>query len=241
MKRKTLRTLVLAATVALGLCRSAQSVLRVDLRVTSVEGPAIVHNSQSVLVMGMGARINMDIWAQIIGSNANSLDDGLISLSGSVVSDHVELGYLRGTISAELVSAFTAAGSSVGLQQDLDGDGDLDVGSNNDSDPANFFAARALSAPNPVAGSEVRIGRASFTADSVATSGAAFAWLYFRPRYNPLAAAWIEDGVVHTPASNAFAYGYGVGVSALPEPGPLGVLAAVATFASALRPQRRAS
>lgn len=241
MKRKTLRLLYVAAVAALGFCRVAQSDLRVDLRVTSVTGPATINNSQSVLVTGIGAQINMDIFARVTGTNALIFDDGLTSLSGSLLSQQT---YgdptVNGTIGTSLVAGFVGNGSSIGLQVDLDGDGDLDVGSNNNSDAYNFFAVRATTAPNPVSGPEIKIGRATFTVNDL-TSAVADSLLIFRPRDFGTAAIWFEDGLAKTPDSlnTGFYFGQGVSVSAIPEPGPLGLLAAVATFASALRPQRR--
>src|SRR5215213_10134628 len=82
MKRKTLRLLFVAAATALGLCRVANSDLRVDLRVTSVSGPATMNNPQSVLITAPGALINMDIIACVTGTNAFTHDDSLVSLTG---------------------------------------------------------------------------------------------------------------------------------------------------------------
>jgi len=240
MKRKTLRLLYVAAVAALGFCRVAQSDLRVDLRVTSVTGPATINNTQSVLVTGIGAQINMDIFARITGTNALIFDDGLTSLSGSLLSPSFPWSRMNGTISTSLVPGFLGNGSSVGLQADLDGDSDLDVGSNNDADAYNFFAVRATTAPNPVTGPEIKIGHATFTVNDI-TSAVVDSLLIFRPRDFGTAATWLEDGMGKTPNSpgTGFYFGQGVSVSAIPEPGPLGLLAAVTTFASALRPQRR--
>jgi hypothetical protein len=240
MKRKTLRLLFVAAVAALGLCRVAQSTLRVDLRVTSVSGPATTRDAQSVLVTNVGAQIHMDIWAHITGTNAQTFDEALTSLTGSLVSAQEYGPYVQGTLTTSLMPNFSALGSSIGMQTDLDADGDLDVGSNNDSNSDDFFAVRALSAPNPIAGPEIRIGQATFTIDSI-TSSFAGSFLYFRPRRHDVAATWFEDGIYKRPdvPGALFVGGYAVAVSAIPEPGPLALLAAVATFASALRPQRR--
>jgi hypothetical protein len=138
------------------------------------------------------------------------------------------------------VPGFTGPGSSVGLQSDLDGDGDLDVGSNNDPNPYNFFAVRATTAPNPVTGPEIKIGRATFTVNDI-TSAVGDSFLVFRPRQAGTAATWFEDGIAKTIGypGTSFYFGQGVSVSAIPEPGALALLSAVATFASALRPQKR--
>jgi hypothetical protein len=50
---------------------------------------------------------------------------------------------VNGNLTAELTPTFTADGSQNGTIQDLNGDGDLDVGSNNNSDIAGFINARA--------------------------------------------------------------------------------------------------
>lgn len=198
--------------------------------------------SQLVLVHGPGAKINMDVWAHITGTNTIALDDGLISLSGSFISGVAVYDHMFGTMSASVLPAFSAPGSSVGMQADIDLDGDLDIGSNLDSQAANFFAVRALTAPNPVNGTDIRIGRATFTVENI-TSASGATFLHFLARYNPSAAAWIEDGQTFTPFAAPFHYfGEGAGVSAVVTPEPaLALLSAVATFASALRPQRRKS
>src|SRR5215211_5680400 len=104
MKRKTLRLLFVAAVTALGLCRVANSDLRVDLRVTSVSGPATMNNVQSVLITAPGALINMDIIARVTGTNAFTHDDSLVSLTGSLLSQtQYWSGYVYGTTATSLV------------------------------------------------------------------------------------------------------------------------------------------
>ena len=238
-RRKTLRTLFLAAVATVGFARSSHAALLVDLRLTGVSGPAVIEDlaPPRVLVTGIGARIDMEIWAIVVATNSTTLDDGLLDLSGSLVSGPGD-NHLKGIMTAELLPAFSGPGSTAGRQQDLDGDGDLDVGGTNDADPTDFFVARAATAPNPVAGTNIRIGRASFTVQDV-TSGFGFTQLEFFSRINPAAATWFADGVMRTPGTDAFSGFRTVAVSAIPEPAALGLLAAVTTFAAALRPQKK--
>lgn len=231
-RRKTLRTLFLAAMTSLGLCRPAKSSLLIELQVTSVSGPAIINSPQSVLVTGPGARIEMDIWAYMFF--AVTQGDGLVHVGGSLTSYGSDI---RGPLTAHRDSLFQGPGSSDGEQRDYDGDGDLDIAGPNDADPAGFFLARSIAFPSPPPGPfvEVKIGTASFLVDQLGSTEA-ITVLFFRPGPFSDAASWMENGQLRTTP----VWGqHPVTVSAVPEPAALGLLAAVATFAAALRPQKR--
>ena len=90
----------------------------------------------------------------------------------------------------------------------------------------------------PRLGRVFRVGHFSFSVDSVTSAPLAAAFVTFLPLESDLGASWIENGVTKSPLTGDFVTGFGVSVSAIPEPGPLALLSVVATFASALRPQR---
>src|SRR5688572_25600546 len=95
---------------------------------------------KSATVTGVDQVIKMDVWAIVDGSNG-SADEALMGIMGSFLSSNG--GAAKGDLWADLVSPFTAAGSDRGVQDDLDGDGDSDVGSNDDSNADGFFIARS--------------------------------------------------------------------------------------------------
>jgi hypothetical protein len=125
----------------------------------------------------------------------------------------------------------TGTGGSNGLVTDLDADGDLDVGSNNNASPLNFFSARSKDAPIPQFGSEVLVGTFTMT---ISQTGPGFALVNFRPRLASTAASWFEDGTQIT--SSAFTVGAPVQIG-IPEPASLALIGAV--VGSALLARRR--
>jgi hypothetical protein len=248
MKRKTLRTLFLAAVTALGVCRTAHAALFVDLQVTSVTGPAQMYGPQNVIITGPGAQLEIDLFARI-ADHANdpySLP-ALQRLSGSLMSieapGYDQPGTLEGTIQTTLVDNFGGPDASIGTQVDLDGDGDLDVGGTNPNSRDDYFTADVGFGDGyyypPKPGRVFKVGHLSFIVDSITSAPLAAAVITFQPLQSDVGALWIELGQMKTPLNGEFVTGLGVSVSALPEPGPLALLSAVATFASALRPQRK--
>jgi hypothetical protein len=105
----------------------------------------------------------------------------------------------------------TGTGSSNGLVTDLDGDSDLDVGSNNNAIGTNFFSPRSKDAPTPQFESHVLIGTMQMT---LQVSGG-FTLVNFRPRVSPTSGSWFEDGTQIT--SSTFSAGAPV-VLGIPEP-----------------------
>src|SRR5688572_20856130 len=110
--------------------------LVVDLRVAGA-----ADGDKDVTVTHVGQTIQLEAWGVVTGSNDVITDDGLQSAMGSFLSSAG--GAVLGDLSATRVAPFNALGSQEGRIQDLDGDGDLDVGSN-DFGP-DFFNARSSS------------------------------------------------------------------------------------------------
>jgi hypothetical protein len=237
LTKRVSRTLILGAVVsccALGSTNTALGVLNIDIRATSVSGGGTLVNPKLVALPVPGTVIRFDIFAVVVGTNGSTADDRFISVSGSWRSSN---GGLRGNIETDLVrtvtdpdtgeivtAGFDGAGSSVGLQQDLDGDGDLDVGSNVDDNPNHFWAASFSLAPqgvaagstNPLTGGR-KIGFGTFT---VFDTGMSF--LNFDGRNALTAATYIQDGqLIHEPSIDGL-----VPVQTnVPEPASLGVAA----------------
>ena len=163
--------------------------LVVDLRVPG--------GAKSANVSSVGQVINMEIWATAKGSNSSGSDEGLQIVDGSLLSTNVSGGAASGTLKATLISPFNALGSTNGQQKDLDGDGDLDVGSNDNTSATNFLFARSatITTNGSVSGSSQswKIGTATFTVTSLkSTSGQTN--LVWRVRDAKQGALWREDG-----------------------------------------------
>src|SRR6266550_1620005 len=127
----------------------------IDLRTTS--------GGKTVNIASVGQVVNLDVWAIVTGSDSTAVNDAFQWAHGSFLSTDVGGGAAGGTLSASAASPFNAAAAANGTQTDLDGDGDLDVGSNDNSQPDNFFVARAdgmqVASTSPA---EWRIGTVSF-------------------------------------------------------------------------------
>lgn len=197
--------LVAAGLAGLGVS-AANAALVVDVRLPGSGG-----NS---LFVTTGQVVPMEIWARITPS-ANG--NGLVSLSGSLISSN---GGILANLTAARDSNWDASGSQAGTIQDLDGDTDLDIGSNTPSSATGYWAVRADSAPNPVPGDSFLIG--TVTATVGALNGATTV-VSFRPRGNGNThALWLEGGVVVNPSTSQFLAGDGVTLF-IPEPASLGL------------------
>ena len=153
--------------------------------------------AKSTTVSSVGQVVNMEIWATATGANATGADEALQIVDGSLLSTNISGGAARGTLQASLSYPFNASGSSTGAQADLDSDGDLDVGSNDDSVATGFYFARTdtLDASGTVSGNKQswKIGTATFTVTQLlGTTGQTN--LVWRIRDWISGALWREDG-----------------------------------------------
>jgi hypothetical protein len=146
----------LATAVMAGLGASqALAALTIDMRVAGVTGTNTGFTAKSVSGVANGTTVTMQIWAQVTGSAGNStpgLAQTLQSAGGSILSSNGGLlGNLSvpGGVTTGITAPFRANSSSAGFVTDLDGDGDLDVGSNNTGDAENFFSARSAKLLGP--------------------------------------------------------------------------------------------
>jgi Ca2+-binding RTX toxin-like protein len=157
----------------------------------------LVGGGKSVNVTSVGQVINMEVWATITGTDADGANDGIQSFVGSFLSTNITGGSANGTLAAVPVTPFHAVASTGGTKVDLDGDGDLDVGSNDSSSPDGFFVARAGevqydSGTVSGASNSFKVGKLSFTVTSL-LSGTSTK-INFRKRDGTNGALWIEDG-----------------------------------------------
>jgi hypothetical protein len=103
--------------------------------------------AHSATVTSVGQSLNLEIVATITGNGPGS-NDGIDSLCGSILSTLTDSAYsvggnLENAIPTGPYDEFQANGALEATSQDLNGDGYLDAGSNNNADIAGFFNARA--------------------------------------------------------------------------------------------------
>src|SRR5687768_3076985 len=90
----------------------------------------LVGGGKAANVSSVGQVIQMEVFATVTGADANGANDGLQMVVGSFLSSNLSGGTALGTLEAAPVAPFDALVSTSGTQADLDGDGDLDIGSN---------------------------------------------------------------------------------------------------------------
>ena len=230
--------MLLSGAVVGALAGATNAALNIDIRATGLNGGALPAGatSKSIPVVAVGDVVSFDVFAVIVGTDASTNNDKFVSAGGSWKST----GNLKGTLlmgvvrsttdpdSGDLISAgFDGNGWSVGLQQDLDSDGDLDVGSNVDSDANNFWAARNFTAPagatagsfSPTTGGR-RIGFGTFTV--TANTGATL--INFDGRNASTAANYFQDNATVQEPSADGALGLAIGGGVVPEPAALSLL-----------------
>jgi hypothetical protein len=230
------KVLLSGAAVA-ALSGVSNAALNIDVRATGVSGGGTLVNNKTVTDVVVGSVVSFDVFAVVTGTDGVTTNDRFTSVGGSWKST----GALKGTMLMDLVRSiydsdgvptfvgFDGNGSSVGLQQDLDGDGDLDVGSNVDSNAANFWAARFLtggtgspaSSPSPTTGGR-RIGFGTFTV----TDATLNTLINFDGRNAQTAANYTQDGQSRQePAVDGLVPLLVSGGGSIPEPATLGLAA----------------
>jgi hypothetical protein len=136
-----------------------------------------------------GQVVNLELFAVVTGADANASNEGYQNGWGSILSKSVSgATNLKGTLAATLTPTFNANSAQPGAQADLDGDGDLDVGSNDANDHSGYFFARAAARQN---GGQFKIANVKFTVAAGAAAGAKTA-INFR---NSISSLWWEDNL----------------------------------------------
>ncbi len=154
---------------------------------------------QTATVTKNGDVVNLALYA-IVSGKTSGANDGFQSVSGSLISSLVNTGSVGGTLSAGLAPDYQAFGASNGTQQDLNGDGYIDVGSNDNADVAGFFNARAggLEQDGVVSGDTQRFTIALMTYTVTNFNAGKTTDINFRFRNvqgSSFVALWEEDGV----------------------------------------------
>ncbi len=154
---------------------------------------------KSATVDTVGQTLNLQVWATVTGNDATGSDDGIQSAAGSFLSHMTASNSVKGNFATQISSPFDAFGSADGTQQDLNGDGNIDVGSNG-TDIEGYFNARAGSVRTTggtVSGNQQKFFLAFATFTVTSLSGGQPIDIGFRPRVvSPgfYSAIWGEDG-----------------------------------------------
>lgn len=270
LSRAPRRMLALAAGGAIAVAATpveASNTIDIRARSTDGAGDTISPDGKSVTVNALGTKITFDIYSVITGANSvqqtgefggnpsdglpdRRNDDAHRRFAGSFQS----VGGLLGNMTASRTSPFDSIGSSDGLQSDLDGDGDLDIG-NTDGFPEGKFLARAGAAvysteidagtaPNTPPGSRIID---AMTSEAIAgslewtiTASSGSAEIRFIPflSESSVVPGWVEDGIDKNHMTGTFLAGAPVTVTLVPEPAALGLMSAAAL---AFVPRRRSS
>jgi hypothetical protein len=233
----------------------ARGDLMFDLRAASVNGAALsgAQTQHSIPSAGVGDVIAFDVYVLITGTDANFFNDRVVQVDGAFHSTSLFAGAGPfGDLTMDVVrtvydpktgdivmNGFDAPSFSVGLQQDLDADGDLDVGSNIDSSDAHYWAARfqASSVGSPAGPPNGRkVGFGTFT---VTSASAGSTLLRFVGRNANTAGNYFQDGVfMHGPTVDS-TVANSILVSTVPEPSIAIAGAGAGLFALHRRRRRR--
>lgn len=207
-------TLIAAATVA-ALGASTQAALLLDVEVAT--------GGKTATIANVGDTVSLNIYADPQGADSNLTNEGFKSIFGKLVSGN---GGLLGNLSLSLTSAFSGANSQAGLVQDLDGDGDLDVGGTVTNTSANWVYARTDLSP-VAPGDRFLIATATFTATSNLGSTSVNFLNRLPGSTNNGDGNWREDGAPKadlTFSGGSIVSGTPITISAVPEPTSLGLL-----------------
>ena len=168
--------------------------------------------------------IQMEIWAIAIGNDVGGVaNDGMATMVGSILSTNVSGGAALGDMFTLLEAQYRKNGSHNGTfvdtnfngqwdagevftRTDLDGDGDLDTGSNNDvsaygfvfarndaQDPANLTGNPILNGQGQRIGTEIKVGTVTFTPTQLLADGGVTNINWRVRALNQNGAIWFED------------------------------------------------
>jgi hypothetical protein len=135
------------------------------------QGPAInfdlrVHDTggKEALVTSIGQTVNLDVYEFVYGQNETPEDEGAYDSFGTFRSSTG--GLLGDLLGLTPPAPFNLSASGGGTLQDLDGDGDLDLGANSTQLSDDFYFIRGRQDGMPPGG--FYVGRAQFTVTSLA-------------------------------------------------------------------------
>lgn len=177
-----------------------------------VQDPASITSPNAIYNPQVGTVYDISIWGVVHGSDSTGTNDTLGLVFGSWLSSNIRMGAVLGNIAVPTMEPyFNNTDASGGTQQDLDGDGDLDVGSNNPGSADGYFAAltpifgggsetlpphNLIGEGSPGAGQSIEIATSTFTVTSISNGPPTTLQFQVRPQNGPgyVSALWDEDG-----------------------------------------------
>jgi len=194
MLSKRISSMLLGGAAVAGLSSGTQASLTYDLRAALSSNPNnVVVDGKNVNVTQASGTITFNVFAVVVASdNGNALDEGFVAGNGNFLSTGASV---KGNLAALRGPLYLGTGGSDGTIQDLDNDGDLDVGGTNTTGAANFFNPRVGTAPTPIMGASQLVGTVTMSLTGGTLSGNTLVNFQVKPG-NPLGTAqWIENGV----------------------------------------------
>ena len=196
-----------SSTARTALCEALEGRQMMSLTVSIRES----NGAASATVSSIGQVLNLQVLATVTSVNNNASQDKLQDLSGSIISVAAASKAVAGNLAAKNISPFNANGAAPGLQQDLNGDGNIDVGTNNTVSTQGLFFARSSPAQGPSAGTTVGgslvfvVADLTYTVTNLNSGGAVE--LKFVPLVSalPEAAAWVEQNTQKNNTNSSFA------------------------------------
>jgi hypothetical protein len=169
--------------------------------------------SSSTTVNSVGQVLALNVLAVITSSSNQPTESGLQDVQGSFLSTETGTHSIAGDLAATNVTPFRALGAYAGTIQDLNGDGNLDVGSNDPANAQAYFFARAgsiqTSDTGTISGESLtfKIATLDYTVKSLGEGG--LTTINFQPFVNPggLTADWKENGSYLNSADGTFQAG----------------------------------
>jgi hypothetical protein len=171
-----------------------------------------MNGSGGATVTSVGQVIPLQVWAVVSGEESIGNNSGLDMVTGSFISSMASAGSVHGDLSVySLSNAFDASGAQYGTQQDLTSDGNLDVGSNDGSNAAGYFIARAGGiATGTTTGSsdKILIATLNYTVTSMPSGGETDINFFSRQVVGlGFAAVWQQDGQIENETTAALSPG----------------------------------
>jgi hypothetical protein len=178
--------------------------LTIDLRDHATGG-------KTIQVTAVDQVITIDVYGVVVGTDPTKRQ-GLNSVTGGFLSTNIGLGAALGTLEAG-ASDYFDSNSDPGLQQDLDADGDLDVGGTDPSVFTGHWCARSAStryASRGIQGSFL-IGTLTFTVTELGQIGSQTQINFVNREGMAESALWMEDQAPLTSLKNGLSPDFHVG------------------------------
>ncbi len=226
MARLLVAAALVVCVVGALLAPAAYADLIIDIKPISAVGPATIDLiNNRVTVEGPGAVITLGVYANILGADDVTTNDGLVQLAGGFLSTALGAGP-RGVVgnigNVALAAPYTGSGSQPGSPNNLDNSGDLDWGGLVHTSAAGWFIPMAIGLGqnpnmNPPGSVTQLLGTFTYTVTAVNPGGTStiLSWIRRNHTSAPANALWIEDGSSKSAAKDSTNYRAGLSVELL--------------------------